>query len=77
MISESVYYSRTTYSFSEQSGDVDRGCDSGIIKKKSRLASFSSLKKYIVCYVHNTVSKGNYLVPKVLAWFLITSVWCK
>lgn len=31
----------------------------------------------MVCYVHNMVSKDNYLVPKVIAWFLITTVWIK
>lgn len=31
----------------------------------------------MVYFVHSLVSKGNYLVPKVMALFLITSVWSK
>lgn len=46
VISESVYYSRTTDSFSERSGDVGRGCDSGIIKKKSSCLIFVFKKVY-------------------------------
>lgn len=55
------------------------GCEQGDICQSSFKNEVVHLlhKKYMVYFVHSLVSKGNYLVPKVMALFLITSVWSK
>lgn len=77
VIFELVHYAKKKVSFtyfSEYNVGVDGWiCQLGF-KMKVVLVHFLP-EKWVVYCVHSMISKYNYLIPKVMVWFLFTSVW--